>query len=59
VSLRLHINNYREVSVVKQRGGKREVDIRLPENPSLAPYITQPYSKAVATKTGVFLTPVA
>jgi cell division inhibitor SulA len=59
VSLRLHINNYREVSVVKQRGGKCEVDIRLPENPSLAPHITQPYSKAVATKTGVFLTPVA
>jgi hypothetical protein len=55
----LHINNYREVSVVKQRGGKREVDIRLPENLSLAPHITQPYSKAVATKTGVFLTPVA
>ena len=26
VSLRLHINAYREVTVVKQRGGKREVD---------------------------------
>jgi cell division inhibitor SulA len=59
VSLRLHINAYREVTVVKQRGGKREVEIQLPENHLLKIKTVQSHSKAVATKTGTFLTPVA
>ena len=59
VSLRLHINANREVTVVKQRGGKCDVDIRLPENPILATHEVTRRGKAVATKTGTFLTPVA
>ena len=59
VSLRLHINAYREVTVVKQRGGKREVDVRLPTNPILETHDITHRSKALATKTGTFLTPVA
>ena len=59
VSLRLHINAYREITVVKQRGGKREVEIRLPESHLLKVQTAQSHNKAVATKTGTFLTPVA
>lgn len=59
VSLRLHINTYREVTVIKQRGGRREIDIHLPENPLLKSDLTRSHNKAVATKTGTFLTPVA
>jgi len=59
VSLRLHINAYREVTVVKQRGGKREVDVRLPTNPILETHDIAHRGKALATKTGTFLTPVA
>lgn len=60
VSLRVHIDAYREISVIKQRGGKSEVAIRLPDNPLFdSDLAAREKTKVTATRTGTYLIPVA
>jgi len=60
-SLRLAVNSYNNLTILKQRGGRPSGAIQLPDNDNLVDQLSpwNTVAEAIPTRTGRFLTPVA